>query len=151
MRKLIAVLALSIAITGLAFAPPEPLEPPTVSIGEQPMEDVALVQSASVEHSYALVITMEQSASVNVISALVGVHNDVLYHNGSPAGCNLQSGTDHPSLLLQSVDNDAYDLGGVVPTLRRLEVKATAYRSGVPGVTGPMWPSRCRPGWDALT
>jgi len=146
-RKLIAVLVLSIVITGMAFAPPEPLEPPLVSIGELSMEDVAVVQSASVERSYALVITMEQS-DVNVNPALVGVSNDALYHNGSPAGCNPQHGTDSPLLL----SADTYDLyhGGMIPTLIRL-TETTAYRSGVPEVTGPIWPSRCRAGWGALT
>ena len=137
MRKLIAVLVLSIVITGMAFAPPEPLEPPLVSIGELSMEDVAVVQSASVERSYALVITMEQS-DVNVNPALVGVSNDALYHNGRATDCSLQSGTNLPLLSLKESDAKT---GEQNPTRKYRQNDAIVREYNVPEVAGPL-PSR---------
>ena len=142
MRKLIAVLALSIAITGLAYAPPKPLEPPTVSIGDQLMEDVT-VQSASVEHSYALVVTMEQSALVFGGSALPDAQNTLgaPLNNGTPTDRNIQHETN-PSLL-----NDAYDLytGGMISTITLTmsepETSGGNNMYGTPEVVGPL-PSR---------
>lgn len=125
MRKLIAVLVLSIVVMGMGYAPPEPIEPPVVSIGEQPMEAVAVVQNALVKHSYALTITMEQPAVTNTSPVLVdlGIFD-------ATADCNLQSGTNPPLLTIES---DAPISGMILPML---EYNATANEHGAPEVAG---------------
>ena len=134
MRKLIAVLVLSIAITGMGYAPPEPLEPPVVSIGEQPLADVAMVLSVSVERSHALVITMEQSAVTTANPALVdlGIF-DARYHNGRATDCSLHSGTNLPLLSMKEPDTKT---DGQSPICKYRRNDATAGETDVPEVAG---------------
>ncbi len=99
MKKLIALLVLSIAITGMAYAPPEPLEPPVVSIGEQPMEAVATsLTSVPSMDCRSLVIPMEQSEVLDNVSALTPQAYVATSAAAVASGCDLQRGTTLPTL-----------------------------------------------------
>ena len=87
-------------MTGMSAVPAEPLEPPTVSIGEQPMEAVATsLTSVPSMDCRNLVIPMEQS---NVLDNVPALTRYVASSAVVASGCDLQRGSTLPALNLLS-------------------------------------------------
>ena len=101
MRKLIAVLVLSIAMTGLSATSVQALEPPMVSIGEQPVEAVVASLTSIVLNMdcHNLVIPMEQSDVLDNVPALTPLAYVATSAAVAASGCDLQRGTTLPTLF----------------------------------------------------
>ncbi len=136
-RKILAVFVLSIVMTGSMVAVPvAALDPPTVSIGELPMEDVVVQLSAVVvDHNLPLIMVDWSAGDMFVAERTTAAS----YTDGTTADQHLQNGTS--PLLFESMNSGT--ISGVFPDLLTPKTMATS-RQCVLGVTG-LRPHRGKP------